>query len=67
MSGSQKTNRTLGGERKTGVFPWHLSQGNQGTDYMQERINLPLAPLSGKPGDSLHAGKDKPSPGTLSG
>ena len=31
---------------------------------MQDGTSLPLAPLSGKPGDRLHAGRDKPSPGT---
>ena len=46
------------------AFPWHPSLGNQETDYKQDRTSLPLAPLSGKPGDRLHAGRNKPSPGT---
>ena len=46
------------------AFPWHPSLGNQETDYKQNGTSLPLAPLSGKLGDRLHAGQDKPSPGT---
>ena len=46
------------------AFPWHPSLGNQETDYIQDETSLPLAPLSGKPGDRLQAGQDKPSPGT---
>ena len=46
------------------AFPWHPSLGNQETNYKQDGTSLPLAPLSGKPGDRLHAGRNKPSPGT---
>ena len=46
------------------AFPWHPSRGNQETDYIQDETSLPLAPLSGEPGDRLQAGQDKPSPGT---
>ena len=50
---------------KTGqAFPWHPSRGNQETDYMQDETSLPLAPLFWKPGDRLHTGRNKPSPGT---
>ena len=50
MSGSQKTNEVLGGERQTGVFPWHPSRGNQGTDYMQDGQAFPWHPSRGNPG-----------------
>ena len=62
MSGSQKTNKTLGGERPTGVFPWHPSWGNWEQTTSRTGQAFPWHPLSGKPGDRLHARRDKPSP-----
>ena len=56
----------VGGDRLHArqIFPWHPSRGKHGTDYMQDETSLPLAPFSGEPGDRIHAGRDKPSPGT---
>ena len=45
-----RNKQTLGGERQTGVFPWHPSQGNQGTDYLEDRQVLPWYPSRGNQG-----------------